>query len=198
MKEHRLKAEIYDLLALGFLYPSADRIEATTNGYFDAVEEKMAELGLGCEPSSYFCADETALEREKEYTRLFVNAFPKVVTPPYGSVYLEEKGLVWGESTSGIVRLYVAAGVEITEDFHDIPDHIAAELSFASYLQRSIDAGFSEHEGHYRILMDEHLGRWGPEFLRKVTTETSSDFYRKLAGVTKLFIDREVSSLKKV
>ncbi len=190
MEEHRLKAETFDLLSLGFLYPSEERFEATRDGYFDALADRMRQLGLEQELATVH-EDEVAIEREKEYTRLFVNAFPDVVAPPYESVYMDGKGRVWGESTSSVLKLYRSAGIDISESFHDVPDHIAAELAFASYLKASIYAGDYDKERIYKVLIVEHLGRWAPEFLHKVISASRIEFYRRLASSTALLIDLE-------
>jgi putative dimethyl sulfoxide reductase chaperone len=76
------------------------------------------------------------LELQKEYTRLFVNAIPKVEAHPYGSLYLEKDGLVWGLTTVEAVKLYIEAGLKMADDFKDVPDHFATELEFMWYLVR--------------------------------------------------------------
>jgi len=62
---------------------------------------------------------------------LFLNACPVVVAPPYGSGYLDGDRQVWGPSAAEVVRMYEAVGLSIAEDFHDVPDHMGAELEFA-------------------------------------------------------------------
>jgi TorA maturation chaperone TorD len=134
-------------------------------------------------------------ELEREYTRLFVNAYPGVVAPPYSSVYLDKDRLVWGPSTSEVVKLYMAAGLGIAQDFHDIPDHIAAELEFASYLismqpKRETDRT-SATEALARIeirFLVKHLFKWAPAFFRHVSESSAKTFYGAMAEMGGQFI----------
>ena len=206
---HRIKSELFDLLSLGFLYPSGGTAEATGNGYLNALQARISELEKGFDGAQDMRAEsdtagesypeapraESMLEREKEYTRLFVNAYPRVVAPPYGSVYMDGKGLVWGESTSKVLNLYMAAGLEMVEGYHDVPDHIAAELAFASYLQSRMEPGDEICAACYVELIDEHLSRWALPFLKKVEENTRSPFYRTLARLTREVIRVEAMAL---
>jgi len=68
-----------------------------------------------------------------EYARLFVGPF-HVEAPPYGSVYLETNGRLMGESTIAVKKFYQKYGLELDQDFSELPDHISAELEFVYYL----------------------------------------------------------------
>ena len=78
--------------------------------------------------------EESALEMAREYTRLFINAFPRVVAPPYGSIYLEKDRIVYGKSTSKVLRFYHETGFTLKEELKDLPDHIAHEMQFMGIL----------------------------------------------------------------
>jgi putative dimethyl sulfoxide reductase chaperone len=152
------------------------------------------------------------LDLQKEYTRLFINARPKVPAPPYGSLYLENKGMIWGETTLEAVKLYGEAGLKVAEDFKDIPDHFAAELEFMWYLIREeikargllinnssgIDMKKAEKMADMqpRFLRD-HLGLWFERFLDKVITSTRLVFYREVSALTREFISNEMKLLQK-
>jgi len=77
---------------------------------------------------------ETSLEPQLvEYSRLFLGPF-KLVAPPYGSVWLDKQKTVMGDSTARVAAFYHAQGLQLTDDFPELPDHIAVELEFLSYL----------------------------------------------------------------
>jgi len=62
-----------------------------------------------------------------EHTRLFINAFPKLMAPPYKSYYLENE--LYGESTSEILQNYRDFGFNISAQLKEPADHLAVELN---------------------------------------------------------------------
>ena len=64
-----------------------------------------------------------------DYTRLFLGP-NHIAAKPYGSIWLEGQNSVMGDSTMAVKKLYEASGFDISEDFHEVPDHIAVELEF--------------------------------------------------------------------
>ncbi len=152
------------------------------------------------------------LELKREYTRLFITAHPKLPAPPYGSLYLEDKGMIWGETTVEAVKLYAEAGLKAAEDFKDVPDHFAAELEFMWYLIREgLKAKGITSDGKTDGVPDKerasmvssiekkflcnHLVKWAPPFLDRVMESTRSAFYREIANLAKEFFDSEIEIL---
>lgn len=81
------------------------------------------------------------LELAREYTRLFINAFPHVVAPPHASVYMEKNGRIFGRTASEVLQFYHQNGFTLKEDLKDLPDHIAHELEFLAILTaREVEA----------------------------------------------------------
>jgi len=143
------------------------------------------------------------LELEKEYTRLFVNAYPKAAALPYSSVYLDKECLVWGRSTAEVARLYESVGLSINEDFHDLPDHIAAELEFASHLiteQLKGDQDGPPATQHLSSIekrfLSEHLCRWAPLFFNRVAEQSVVSFYQAMAELAHRFVKWEAQRLR--
>ena len=127
--------------------------------------------------------DDVELETlEVEFTRLFVNAYPKTPLPPYEAVQRGEGGL-WGESTLDVVRSYAEAGLKYTRAHGVAPDHLSAEMEFAAFLLTSADASVGSEErtrfiAQYEHHFTAHLGPWVGEFCQKVERQTRVDFYR--------------------
>jgi TorA maturation chaperone TorD len=64
-----------------------------------------------------------------DYTRLFLGP-SQVMAKPYGSAWLDTLALMMGDSTLAVTDLYREGGFELSGTFHELPDHIAAELEF--------------------------------------------------------------------
>ena len=139
-----------------------------------------------------------------DYARLFVGPYT-LAAPPYGSVYLEGKRLLMGNSTIDAQKRYRNAGLNIAEEFKEAPDHIAVELEFMYFLIfKEIEAaGHSNMEafGNYlreqQAFLEVHLGDWQSEFTESVIANASTEFYKALAKTTNIFIKQDLQLLKK-
>ena len=203
---------IYGHLARSFSYPDADLVSSLLGGEIDEYAECYRYLGIKPDESvgkivSWLreCSDQqTALkELEVEYTRLFITAYPKIPAPPYASIYLEDDWLVWGNTTVQALEIYREAGLKVSDDFRDVPDHIAAELEFVSYLISSqLKAEEKGNIGRHskmssiqeRFLVD-HLLKWSIFFFDKVIESTGSTFYRESSALAREFMQAEISRL---
>ena len=205
------RAVIYRLLSRCFSYPDRELLDlfgsARVGEYleswrclgFDASED-IAEVTRWLEE---FPTHQAALAGlEKEYTRLFVNAFPCVPTPPYSSVYLDKSGRVWGQSTAQAARLYEAAGLSIAQGFRDIPDHISAEMEFVSYLiveqqktREDASIPIQELASIERRFLTDHLLRWTPAFFSRVADCSRLTFYHVTASLSRQFVEEETKHL---
>jgi len=141
-----------------------------------------------------------------EFSRLFIGPY-RLAAPPYGSIYLEGKRKIMGDSTIDVHKRYIDNGLAISENFKDVPDHIAAELEFMYFLVfKEISAIRSEqlNEGSeclYRqqSFLSDHLGAWVQDFTHDTELGTEFDFYRNLAIATRVYIAEDLeylSSLK--
>jgi len=137
--------------------------------------------------------DSGTKELQTEYAALFVGPF-ELIAPPYGSVYLDGKHMLMGDSTMEVKRMYRQAGLIL--ETKEVPDHIALELEFASYLADKMEllpAGDDEDHREemaviYNRFLQHHLTRWVPEFCQRIRTGSSSTFYCSLADCVEVFI----------
>ena len=199
------RAVVYRFLSRCFSYPDKDLLGLFDSAGLEEFLESWRYLGLesldDVDKAANWLAkwpnqEVALLELEKEYTRLFITAYPKVVAPPYSSVYLDKERLIWGKSTAEAARLYEAAGLGMNPDFHDIPDHIAAELEFVSYLilEQQRNSGTEADRSRElasieRKFLAEHLCKWAPFFLTRIAEHSKIDFYRAVALIAQKFID---------
>ena len=114
-----------------------------------------------------------AFEREEaeplqaEYTRLFLNGYPRSVCPPYESVYLEQR-------MHGEWEMKVEPG---------LIDHLATELEFLAFLAsaESLDGDMStEARKASDEFLQTHLRRWTPRFIADLKAGAKLDCYRML------------------
>ncbi|MFA7405188.1 MAG: molecular chaperone TorD family protein [Pelobacteraceae bacterium] len=133
-----------------------------------------------------------------EHARLFMGPF-QLVAPPYGSIYLDDAKTVMGESTARVSAFYRANGLQLADDFHELPDHIAVELEFLSYLaHRQREAGEAGNHGEAERLngvqqefLTTYLQPWLEPFTTAVINDGESPFYQAVARCTAAFISAD-------
>ena len=134
-----------------------------------------------------------------DYARLFVGPF-ELLAPPYGSIYIEGKSQVMGDSTMAVLKKYQEIGLSI--DIKEPADHIAFELEFMHYLytleteaiQKDDNAKTQSLASMRNDFLSAYLTTWIPQFCEKIRIGTDNMFYRNLADCLELFIELEVSS----
>lgn len=116
------------------------------------------------------------------YAKLFVGP-AELAAPPYGSVYLEDRRVVNGESTLAVRELYRQAGLEISRS--EPADHIAFELEFLAYLGDTWEMEPERNRSIAQQMLERHLGAWVAEFADTVRESELSMFYSNLALLTR-------------
>ena len=123
-----------------------------------------------------------------EYARLFVGPF-ELLAPPYGSVYLDDGGRVMGDSTMKVIEAYQKEGLSKNDDFKDLPDHIAVEMEFMSYLifkerealEKSDPDAAKEYADKREDFLNNSIRPWVPQFCSRIKQGTENGFYQSLA-----------------
>ena len=144
----------------------------------------------------------------KEYLRLFVGP-GHIPCAPYESVHRKdrpdfERGLVMGPSTADVRRAYLAAGLDVSKSYTDLPDHIAAEMEFMQFLcaeeTRLTTEGKMEEaakvQGMQREFHKNHIQPWVGDFADCVLRSTNSPFYAAAANTLKHFAKVEGDFLR--
>ena len=130
-----------------------------------------------------------------DYTRLFLGP-PQALAKPYGSFWLSGETTVMQDSTMALVALYRQGGFAMDDEFHELPDHVAAELEFLYLLifnqnqaRRCADLdALAAAESLQQQFLDQHLGSWIGPFTAAVKSEARTPFYRELAELTERFV----------
>ena len=197
------REDIYRLLAACYYPPSKELIE-------EECCATLADLLAPVVPDAAQHAVDAALEVGSssidslavEHARLFIGPF-QLVAPPYGSIYIDDAKAVMGDSTARIASFYFSCGLNLADDFHELPDHFAVELEFMSYLafkQRETEAsGHKEEAALFVSLQKEFLDRflmpWLEPFTSAIINDGEAPFYQAIARCTAAFITADHATL---
>lgn len=133
-----------------------------------------------------------------DYTALFIGpAQPRAM--PYASFWLTDDQSMRHEATMTVLDFYEQGGFDISEDLHELPDHIAVELEFLYLLifaQNQARLGGNADDlaaanALHRRFVTEHLTGWLGDFATAVKAGSGTAFYRELAELTRKFVRME-------
>ena len=181
----RTPAALYYFLAQSFRYPEQTWL---CEPYFDLLNNIVQNLDLENDAlglrQSYYANKEGLEILQIEHTRLFINAHPAVIAPPYSSVYLDQEGNLFGPSAVWVRKFYQQHGFELSGE-GDIPDHLVLELDFIALL---IDEGQDDEAEQF---LNEHFRKWFPFFKERVLNGSTNKFYSTLLTLVDLFTREE-------
>jgi TorA maturation chaperone TorD len=202
LSRERARGKAYKLLAECYYLPTPE-----LRGKLKDLEQQMTSFCT--EPMLYIKEMYEYIERlddldvlSLDFSRLFLGPY-KTHAPPYGSVYLDGERQIMGKSTLDVRNKYREAGLDISTDFRDPPDHIAAELEFMYFLifkeiqaleNFDVDTTTAYLEKQ-RVFLDEHLGAWVFDFAESIEDQAETDFYKNLARATRTFIEQNFNEL---
>jgi len=183
------RRDSYALLANCFHLPDEELIRA-----LNALPESDSEFYSGL---AHVAGPDELESLRKDYSRLFIGPY-KLLAPPYGSLYLEGKGEVMGESTVDALHRYKSEGVDVR--LKEAPDHIAIELEFMFFLISKELEGIrgsnlsdaDAFQKKQKAFLEVHLGKWISRFADKVEAHAQTEFYKNLANLTKSFVEEDL------
>jgi putative dimethyl sulfoxide reductase chaperone len=196
--EHALaRPAIYQGLVRGLAYPSEEfmaQAQAWQANLAQALEAVGAPVVQAAQALPTLNGDLQALQ--VEHTRLFINGVPRVLAPPYASVY-EDDGQLMGRPAARALRAYQAAGLTLSAAAHALPDHLAIELEFMFYLgRRALDAaddgGALQRSAEF---LNECLRPWVALWRRRVEESARLAFYPALARVIEAWLETDTQHL---
>lgn len=128
-----------------------------------------------------------------DHAALFVGPF-ELLAAPYGSIYIEKKRLVMGDSTVNAARYYQEADLAV--DIKEPPDHIVIELEFMYYLcSKEVSAasnGLTDEAERFRELQvrffHNAMEPWLEQFCETIIKATDNKFYFHLSECLRCFI----------
>lgn len=203
----RLRQALYRLFGALLLPPTAERL-----AWLKQAAGELLTLEALWSDRAYAPALRPLLERvagleeaaaeqlEGVFNRLFeVNP----LAPPYESVYLDPDGEARGALAAEVQAAYARSGLQTSPALNELPDHVAVELEFLSFLcgreadalERGDLAAAAQGRREQRAFMDEHLARWFPAFARTVVEQAEGDFYPAVVGAAFAFLKQELALL---
>lgn len=113
-----------------------------------------------------------SVEAEYAFNRLFVGP-GHVPAPPYASVYLDAEPLLMGRATASMRELFRSLGLAVREEDNLPEDHLACELEAWLVLRTLARAEPLRQNAEEALawLVDRHMQRWIPAFLRQARAE---------------------------
>ena len=198
-----IREDVYRLLAACYYPPSTELIEeeccaALADLLAPAVRDAAQYAADAVVAGSSSSLDSLAVE----HARLFIGPF-QLVAPPYGSIYMDDAKTVMGDSTARVAAFYRNCGLQLADDFHELPDHFAVELEFMSFLafkqREAAVSGDSNEADRITSLQHEFLGRflipWLAPFTSAIINDGEAPFYQAIAGCTAAFINADFAAL---
>lgn len=208
------RKKIYSLLSSLFLGPPTHSLLQIIHSDFDnAAKGDLHEfLDQALKDFIGACRMTDAQMLAREYNNLFLIPVGGYVAP-YESVFLDERllgnkkvsGLLMGPSAIDVKKWYRQAGMEISDDAKELPDHIGIELRFMAHLcEKELEAETNGDLGLvFKIndtqlgFLETHLTKWIGPFVEKVQSNTKSKFYIALCDITRLLLQEDLVGLQK-
>ncbi|MES9821729.1 MAG: molecular chaperone TorD family protein [Candidatus Thiodiazotropha sp.] len=193
-RRYQAKADACRMLSACYYEPEEAFLE---EDIFGQLEQALSTLDSECAAEAQamnVCFREIGYEDLRiDYTRLFLGPF-NIRSKPYGSVYLDRGNVVMGDTTVAVMALYREGGFHVAEAFTEMPDHVAVELEFLYLLNARLGDGHTESNERNRLaelernLLDDHLGQWIIPFTEAMKEGSCTEFYGKLADLTRRFV----------
>ncbi|RJQ13278.1 MAG: molecular chaperone TorD, partial [Nitrospiraceae bacterium] len=121
------RADCYRFLSACYSYSIQDLKDEGLKNLIASLQPVCGEAVSFARDMDEALASAEVLSLKVDHSALFIGPF-KLISPPYGSAYLEEGRAVMGGTTVDAIKFYKSAGVEMDPQQKDIPDHIAVEL----------------------------------------------------------------------
>jgi putative dimethyl sulfoxide reductase chaperone len=194
---------LYWLLSLVFKYPAPEVYAAYRDGtFFDELHhamvdtphlERLTETLNDLERDLRPCISRISFkELQVAYTKTFDVGAPQPPCPPYEGHY--RSGIERTAVLLEVSEFYKHFGLTMSTDEgkRELPDHLAAELQFLSFL--TFKEGQAREEGTTELLhgyllaqrdfLGRHLLQWLPAFCKKLQEGNASPFYAGLAELS--------------
>jgi len=198
-----LREDVYRLLAACYYPPTAALLEELScTGLVEMMKSIAPDAVETALQMASYCSTAVLEEQLVEYSRLFLGPF-KLVAPPYGSVWLDESKTVMGASTARVAAFYDTCGLRLVDGFSELPDHIAVELEFMSYLafkqREALSTGDRDEAGRLSGLQREFLADflfpWLEPFTTSIVEDGESSLYQAIASCTATFVAADMATV---
>lgn len=194
-------AEIYAQLSEFFKEPTEEFADDVASGrLLNFLSEVFSQFGRDKSIlASLSVSDDVYTTLKNEYRRLFLGPLQPYIVP-VESVYKKwsndpeckltiaaEKGYLMGDPAIDMIKRYQDHGIVIPDKYSSMPDHIALELEYMSFLCRNADVEKQREFGSI------HLD-WVDELLEEIKNfKQGSKFYSACVEITALIISKSIA-----
>ncbi len=200
----RARQVIYQLFGSLFLYPNAERLVNMRTAAQELQKEDDLWSVFPFRESWLRLLDHLAalpagenVSVEEEYVQLF-SVNPKAI--PNESVYVDPEGTARGLIVAYLEQEYTAAGLAVSPDAVEPPDHIAVELEFMAFLcdqeVQALETEDAEATAQARRqqgkFLDKHLKKWFPGFARNAKAAKPVYLYGAVIEAAFTFLRHEL------
>lgn len=112
------------------------------------------------------------------YQRLFIGPHA-LVAPPWGSVYLDNENVLFGDSTLDLREWMLEKGIDIALTQNEPEDHFGLIIMMTAWIAETSPEDLPE-------LLSEHLLPWAYRYLEKLALEADFPYYQGLAELATL------------
>ena len=155
------------------LLDQSGRILTCLRDFF--ISRQSSEIAKACIALSHECPESVPVaatgwqDVEYAFNKLFVGP-QAILAPPFASIYLESEPHVMGETTLMVRRLYQTVGLVSPWEGKIPDDHISLELDACLHIRMGLlKSGSSQLCDIYSYFLNEHMARWIPAFLARIT-----------------------------
>jgi len=194
------RKNLYRDLATLFSYPGEELLELLGDrDRWTAVAEQLAA------PVPTTQSDPELKVLEETYTALFDAGLGGAAAPPYGSVYLDQPGLLMGPSTRQVAACYADAGLRL-DGTVEPADFLPTELEYLYYLvdreEQAINnkdlVGAREMTGRQRQFLKQWLLSWLPDFVARLAARSQLLLYPAAGQLLLAFCQAELGWLQRL
>ena len=198
------RSRIYQLLALGFSFPSREIYACFLDGGY--AEQMRSSLVL-CVPK---LADAEMLDGLRtnapfeNFESLYLSAFETDMPEPSVSLY-EGSYVQKGHRTMLLLEIkefYSNFGLKMASTNNDLEDTLAAELEFMQFLAAKFAQAENEGTKSYPYLLAQHdfltrhLAVWLPVLQKTVSERVKDQFFVTLTKLADAFVAEEVAAVR--
>ncbi len=121
---------------------------------------------------------------------------------PYETSYGSSNAFTQSQALADISGFYRAFGVEPASVYRERPDHLGAELEFLGFLEFKEALALTEKNSEAaqicqsarRRFLEEHVGRWAPVLLERLSLEAAHELYRLLGALGLELLEESIAS----
>lgn len=193
-----------DALCCIFWGPDPDQCRTLLDGDFTAVfenveNEQVKDIHDGLDKfksiiKEFDDPENLFLALNEEYVRLFISNLTGVTAPLFESCYEYENAPLMGPAAVRMKDLLDSAGLDISEDFNEPPDHLCIELELLYFiLEKAFKSKKNGQLKEVDVLVSEVMIPWINTFYNRLAIDYPDCFYT----ISAFILLELLSSIKK-